>query len=91
MVLGPQQAPEEGQLGQRPVSPAVVHAVDGDRAVHGAGGQCYFVGVEREAADGADAVAHETLVETDDVQVVTARCVDTYVLISRATGKGKKQ
>lgn len=89
MVLGPQQAPKKGKLGQRSLSPAVVNAVDGDRAIHGTGGQCYFVRVEREAADRADAVAHEAFVETDHVQVVAVCCVDTYILIGRATAKEK--
>lgn len=89
LILGPQQAPEERQLGQRSVSPAVVHAVDSDRAVHGTSSQCYFVWMEREGAHGTDPVAHEAFVETDHIEVVTACCMDTYVLVSRATEKKK--
>lgn len=90
LLLGTQEAPEKGQLGQRPVSPARVHSVYGDGAVHGTSGQRHLVWVEREAPDGADTVAHKALVEANNVQAMARRRVYAYVLVRRTAEKKRK-
>ena len=74
-------------LGQRHVSSAIIQAVDVNGAIGGARCQRDLVGVVREAVDGSSPVAHEALVEFDDVLGRSVEIVYADTLMDGTDGR----